>query len=364
METAEFAEKLRRVRGFLIEQKYDAALFTRNDFFSWLSCGKYAFVDKSSETAVAFFLVTRDETLVFCNSSEKFRIPEEELRDLPVTVVAYPWNDDSEKYIREKLRGMKAASDNGAFGTENRLADLSALRFVHTGEEIARYREIGPIIAGIVESGLRAVQPGQTELELAGTITGLLMSQGCQVPVCLVASDERTLKYRHPLPTNKKIEDIVLIGVCAQKYGLTVSLSRMAGFKPLPDEIQRKMDAVAKIDAAYIAATVQGARAGEIIKTGKAVYEETGFGKDFFLHHQGGALGYATRYYCAAEQDTNTVMDGQAFSWNPTIAGVKSEDTYLVFGGDQQIISRTGNWPQRIVEVKGKTLERPDILLL
>jgi Xaa-Pro aminopeptidase len=360
----EFAEKLRRIRVFLCEKQYDAALFTRNDSFCWLSCGRYAFVDKSSETAVAVLLVTRDRTLVFCSSIEMYRIPEEELKDLSFTLVDYRWNDDGDRFIREKLKGMRVLSDSGAFGTENRILDLFRLRYVHTAEELARYREIGPFIAAIVEDCIRNVNPGQTECGIAGTVTGSLMAQGCQVPVCLVAADERTLKYRHPLPTSKKLNNIALIGVCVQKYGLTVSLSRMISFKPLSEDIRHKFDAVIRVDAAYIAATVRGARAGDVVKAGKEAYETAGFGQDFYLHHQGGSLGYATRYYCATEHDGNIVMDGQAFSWNPTIAGVKSEDTYLIAGNEQEIISRGGNWPQRIVEIRGKTLERPDILIL
>ena len=360
----EFAEKLERIRGFLSKERYDAALFTRNDNFSWLSCGHYAFVDKSSESAVCTLLVTQDKTVVFCNSSEMYRIPEEELRDIPFTLVDYRWNSDADKLIREYCKGMRVVSDSGAFGTENRFLDLSRLRYVHTAEEISRYREIGPFIGGIVEDCIKNIKPGQTEYEIAGIVTGTLMAGGCQVPVCLVASDERTLKYRHPLPTGKKVDSIVLVGICAQKYGLTVSLSRMISFKPLSGEIERKFNAVTKIDAAYINATVNGAVAGDVVKAGKVMYEETGFGKDFFLHHQGGAIGYATRYYCATEDDRSIVMDGQAFSWNPTIAGVKSEDTYLIFGNNQEIISSGGKWPQRTIEISGKKYSRPEILVV
>ena len=360
----EFTEKLRRIRSLLKEINYDAALFTRNDSFSWLSCGHYAFVDKSSESAVAVFVVTQDKALVFCNSSEQYRIPDEELVGLSCTLTGYRWNEDGDKLIRDQLKGLKTISDSGAYGTENRFSDLSQLRYVFTEEEIARYREIGPFIGGLVEDCVREIKPGQTEYEIAGTVTGKLMAAGCQVPVCLIATDERTLKYRHPLPTGKMLNNIALVGVCAQKYGLIVSLSRMISFKPLSAEIQRKLDAVLKIDAAYITSTVKGAVAGDVVKAGKALYEESGFKEDFFLHHQGGALGYATRYYCATENNKSIVMDGQAFSWNPTIAGVKCEDTYLISGSEQQVISRGSKWPRRTIEMAGKKIERPEILIV
>jgi Xaa-Pro aminopeptidase len=359
----EFTAKLGKIRAFLNTAGYDAALFTRNDSFSWLSCGHYAFVDKSLESAAAVLAVTGKDAFVFCNSSEMYRIPAEELQGLPFTLIDYPWNADGGAVIKERLKGMKAVSDSGFLGTEYR-AGLIELRYVHTPEEIARYREIGPGAAKIAEDCLGAVRPGGTEYELAGEVTGALMAAGFQVPVCLAASDERILKYRHPLPTPKKIADTVLLAVCARKYGLTVSMTRMLSFKKPDREITKKFEAVLRVDAAYIRATVPGTKAGDVVRAGKAVYEETGFGEDFYLHHQGGALGYAARYYCAAETDQNVIMNNQAFSWNPTIAGVKSEDTYLVIEGTQEIISQSGSWPQLQVETRGGSVRRPDILIL
>lgn len=58
------------------------------------------------------------------------------------------------------------------------------------------------------------------------------------------------------------------------------------------------------------------------------------------------------------------VLEGQAFSWNPTIAGVKSEDTFLVLGGTQEIVTRTPSWPQKEVCMGETVLHRPELLQL
>ena len=194
-------------------------------------------------------------------------------------------------------------------------------------------------------------------------MTGKLMAQGFEVPVCLIAADERLLMYRHPLPVGAVVRERAMIAICAQKYGLTVSMSRIVSFAPLDAETQSKYDALLRVDATYIVNTVVGARAGDIVQKGHAAYEQGGYEPDFHLHHQGGALGYCTRDYCAGEKNPSIVLNGQAFSWNPTIAGVKCEDTYLVLDGHQEIVSDTGAWVYRDVAVDGKTVRRPLILI-
>ena len=51
----------------------------------------------------------------------------------------------------------------------------------------------------------------------------------------------------------------------------------------------------------------------------------------------------------------------QGYSWNPTIAGVKLEDTYIIQETGQEIVSDTGNWVYREITVDGRTIRRPDI---
>lgn len=358
----ELKEKLERVRGFLERESYDGALFTTNANFSWISCGKSAFVDKSAEAAAAKIYITPKEAYVLCNSSEMFRIPHEELPDGDFDLVHYRWHDSEADVIKKLTGGGRAASDTGAFGTANRAGDLKRLRYILTEEEAARYRRIGLEAAKIVEECCRGIRPGETELHIAGRTAGMFLARGFRLPVCLVAADHRLLRYRHPIPTENAVKNCAMIAVCAQKYGLTASLSRIVSFGPLDDRQRAKYDALLKVDAAYILSTAEGAVTGNIVRKAHDCYREAGYEEDFHLHHQGGALGYETRDYCANEQCAETVGHRQAFSWNPTIAGVKLEDTLLVDGGTREIITQTGDWPLRSVEFMGQQVARPLIL--
>ena len=360
---SEVMEKLNRVKRFMTENGLDGVLLTSNPNFCWISCGKTAFVDKGSESAVAKILVTKEKAYVICNSSECCRIPEEELIDGTFELVTYKWHESEYETVRPLLEGKKIASDSGAHGTVNMAGKLQKLRYVLTKEEEARMDEIGLESAKILEDCVRNIVVGETENEIAGRVTGAMLTKGYQVPVCLVAADERILKYRHPLPKDTAVSKRAMVAVCVQKYGLTISMTRIVSFEPLPEEIQKKYEALLKIDATYILNTKAGIPAKEILKKAYETYASEGYESDFHLHHQGGALGYLTRDYCTNFGTEDVVLDHQGFSWNPTIAGVKLEDTYVVNGDKQRIVSETGTWVYRDVEIDGQVIRRPDILI-
>jgi Xaa-Pro aminopeptidase len=361
--TKELKEKFARVRKMMGDEGLDGVLLSSIHNFYWITGGKGDMVDRSCGQASARILILADGAYAVCNSSEMYRVFDEELTDGSFKLIGFRWHEDEREALKPYMEGKMIGSDNGIYGTRDISGKIQALRYVLTEAEEKRMDEIGPEAARILEDSVRDIRPGETEHEAAGRVVGRLLAKGYAVPVILVASDERLLKYRHPLPTGKKIEKCAMIAICAQKYGLTVSISRITSFEPLSKEIRDKYEALLKIDATYILNTKAGVPAREVLEKGYAVYKSTGYEEDFHLHHQGGALGYLTRDYCANFETEDVALDHQGFSWNPTIAGVKLEDTYVVRGEEQKIISYTGNWVYRDVTVDGKTIRRPDILV-
>jgi len=89
---------------------------------------------------------------------------------------------------------------------------------------------------------------------------------------------------------------------------------------------------------------------------------DTGFADEWKLHHQGGPCGYGPRDFVAVPGHPAQVLCDQAFAWNPSITGTKSEDTILVGPDRNEILSATGNWPTTHYEAGGQTWLRCDIL--
>jgi antitoxin VapB len=199
-----------------------------------------------------------------------------------------------------------------------------------------------------------------SENQIAGLIAEHAYANDVVPIVVLVASDERIYNFRHPLPTPKRLERYAMLIVCGRRWGLVGSATRLIHFGKLPEELRRKADACAAVDAAFINATRPGATLGEVFLSGMRAYAAQGYANEWMLHHQGGLAGYQTREVLAIPSSSEAIGGIQAFAWNPSITGVKSEDTILVSDGRTEIITQVDTWPS--VEFDG--VKRPDILTL
>jgi antitoxin VapB len=210
----------------------------------------------------------------------------------------------------------------------------------------------------------RAVRPGQTEHEIAGLLAGEVEGRGVQAVVNLAAVDGRILAYRHPLPTRTKLQRYAMLVLCGRRGGLVCSVTRFVHFGRPPGDLKRKALAVAQVDAAYIAATRPGEALRAILQRAIQCYAEVGFPEEWQHHHQGGPAGYEPREYLATPQAEDVVSAGQAYAWNPSVSGAKSEDTILVGEAGNEVLTEMPGWPAYEVAAGGKTLSRPAILEL
>jgi antitoxin VapB len=259
-------------------------------------------------------------------------------------------------------QGLKLGADGPYPGTTDLSGDLARLRANLTSEEGERFRALGRLCAEAMERAVRAVRPGQTEYQIAGSLAHEAQSRGAQAIVNLVATDGRIFNYRHPLPTSKKLERYAMLVLCGRQQGLVCSVTRFVHFGRLPDDLRRKTEAVAQVDATFIAATRPGQTLGAIFQRARAVYAETGFPDEWTLHHQGGPAGYEPREFIATPGSDDAVLLGQVYAWNPSITGTKSEDTVLVGETGNEVLTAIEDWPTLRVTVEGQDYARPAIL--
>jgi antitoxin VapB len=142
-----------------------------------------------------------------------------------------------------------------------------------------------------------------------------------------------------------------------------VSLTRLVHFGPLSQELVDKHRAVCTVDACFNLETQPGAKVSDIFQTAVDTYAATGFPQEWQLHHQGGGTGYGSRTFLGGFDCPEVVQEGQAFAWNPSITGTKSEDTILAKTGGLEFLSNPVDWPLIEVEWKGQKLQRADILV-
>lgn len=358
----ETGQKHRRLVELMDRERIDVLAITNLGNFAWLTCGGANWVGTSSDIGAATAVVTRDARYIVCNNIEAPRIADEEAGDLGFEFRVFPWHEDAAcSIIRDIARGGAIGSDVPMEGA--RTISIDACRQSLTDLEIERYKWLGLNAGQCLSLACQEIEPSMTEFEIAAVLDRHLYARGIVPTLTLVAVDERIGRYRHPIPTDRKLERMAMLVTGARRWGLIVSATRLVHFGPLSDDLRRRHDAVARVDAAMIAATVPGARMGDIFRKCIDAYAEAGFADEWKLHHQGGPTGYRAREFRVTESTDAVVVQNQAFAWNPSITGTKCEDTIVATPSGPIILSQTTEWPKVSVEIDGAPIARPDILL-
>jgi Xaa-Pro dipeptidase len=202
-----------------------------------------------------------------------------------------------------------------------------------------------------------------TEIEIAGRIAAEAMREGVTPTLLLVGSDERIFRYRHPIPTSRSVDSYAMLVLCGRRWGLVASATRLVHSGRLSEELKSKQDACVFVDATFNVSTAVGEPVSRVFAQAVKAYRDVGFPEEWRLHNQGGAAGYESRDYEGTSACTEIVLAEQAFAWNPSITGVKSEDTMIVHADGIEFLTTTGDWPTVQVSVGGQALDRPAILV-
>lgn len=371
---AEITEKTERVARMLASENLGGVLLSAQHNFSWLTAGSRSGIDMSREPGACSLLVGSDgRRFVLASRIEMARMLAEELSAEDFEPVEYAWEEEkgSPTFLIDRAlallgqRGGALASDlPSGPGVRTIESALARCRYNLTLPEIERYRSLGRDAGTAIGTLMRTLRPGETEKEIARRAQDALASSDTHGVVILVAADERIRQFRHPVPTERRWEKVLMVVVCARRNGLIASLSRIVCVGPLPDELARRTLACARVDAKLLAATRPGAAGDELYRLASRSYAEEGFEGEERLHHQGGACGYRTRDWVAHPSCDERVEANQAFAWNPSITGTKVEETCIAFDDGCEIITASPDWPSIQVTVEGRLYVLPGVLSL
>jgi antitoxin VapB len=358
----EFNTKQDRIQSLLAERQLDALHLQRVSSFGWATCGAASYVNSATTTGEAALLVTTSGRHLLTNNIEATRLEGEEgLADQGWQFHVAPWYEIPDTLAR-LTSGLRLGADGPVPGAVDLSYELARLRANLTPEEAERFRILGSLCAEAIDGAARAVRPGQTEYEIAARLAREAEQRGVQAIVNLIATDERVFAFRHPLPTGKGLGRYAMLVLCGRRWGLVCSVTRLVHFGRLPEELRGKAEAVARVDATFLAATRAGQTLGQVFQEAAAAYSESGFPGEWQQHHQGGPAGYEPREYVATPNSQDLVLMGQAYAWNPSIAGTKSEDTILVTSSGTEVLTAIDGWPVLTVAVGGVECARPAIL--
>ena len=362
---AEIASKLEAARGVMARYGMDALYLTTIANTAWLTAGAATYVNESVDEAALSMLVTTSDAYILTDPIEEPRLRDEELLDsLGFTFIVEPWHARGPALARltsNKRLGSDQAGGNAHDAIRRELVRLRATLTV--GEQL-RMRAVSRLAATAMREIALAVHPGMTEQEVAAHLMAASRKRGGAAIVTLVGSDERIFRYRHPLPTAKAIERYVMLILCFRHRGLVAALTRSVYFGAPPDSLRATAQAVARIDAHIIAGTQPGRSLAEMFSLARQAYADAGQPDAIEQHHQGGPIAYLAREALAAPAGVWRVEPGQAFAWNPSLRGAKSEDTILLTDNGAEVLTLVDEWPVWRVETAVGMIARPAILTL
>lgn len=356
---AEVTIKLAQIRQVLESVQATALRLRGTDWFAWITAGGSNTVLLAQETGIAEVLVTAADAWVLTDEIEAARLRDEELPP-GFTLHVTPWEDNSlrETFVIDNANGGKILSDRPRLGELPIPSQLITHKRTLLPNEIIRYRKVGRLAAAAMTEVMQAAQPTWTEYELAGAGAEAMWARGLHPTLTLATGARRVNTYRHPTPSNAPLENYVMLVFCARKYGLYANLTRFISFQTLSRALTEAHKQVWEIEAAALAATQPGHSINTVYARLAEAYAAHDVPDAIYAHHQGGSTGYLSREIVATPTTRDLMLADQAFAWNPSLPGVKVEDTFLLRAdGTLDNLTYDASWPS--TEVHGRLRPRP-----
>jgi antitoxin VapB len=325
--------------GQLMEHRgLDAVVLRRPANFAWFTGGADTKVDHVAPEGVADLIVRDGSPLVLTSSIEAPRMRSEQTPD--IEVVEYPWHEDRLAALRAVVSGARVGSDLALPGTVDISDEIARLRRTLDRDAVETLRATGAAATAAMAEAAAAVEPGMDEHEAAASLAAACRSRGLTATVLLAAADERISLHRHPVPIGATIERRAMLVASAESRGLYANLTRIVEVDdPDPDLARRQRICDEILARMRDEATRPGRTLADAFADCRRFYAEAGFPGEWRFHHQGGLTGYASRELIATPATDAVVEAGQAFAWNPSIAGAKAEETFVLTKDGPELIA-------------------------
>jgi Xaa-Pro dipeptidase len=367
---AEVEEKLGRIRAHLDAHGLDGALLTTQPNVTWALGGRDHWVSRSLERSFAWVYVDADRLLVLALDNERARLLEEvRVESLGAELVTGPWWGTLED-VATTVVGSRVLNDGYGPGERAPLA-IQRLRLELTDAERRRLRHLGAETCEAVEDALLELDAREldamSERELSSRVVAGFETRGIVAGGIMVGGRGRRERFRHPVVTDAPVGRDALVVVVGVRGGLNVALSRTVSAGPVDPVLAERHALACAIEAAMIDASRPGTMWTDALEAGIERYAAGGHPDEWRAHTQGGPIGYGPREYIAYPRESGVsvveprVLEHQAFAWNPTVLGAKSEDTFIVDEGGATSVSNSDRWPA--LQLDGD-IRRPAVLEL
>jgi Xaa-Pro aminopeptidase len=358
----ETRSKLAILRGWLEQYGARAIRLRGVDWFAWATAGASNAVLLAAECGVAEVLVTPDAAYVLTDEIEVERLKREEvLANWTWQVVPWAQHELREHFVLNVANGGSILSDRPGLHEQALAPEVREARLLLCEQEQARYRQVGRLAAAAMSEALRAARPDWTEYELAGAGAHALWARGLQPALVLAAGAQRLMQYRHPVPSIQPLGRRAMLVFCARRFGLYANLTRFVCFErgrhDADEAAGRALDEqIMALEAVALDACEPGAPLSAVYNALDSAYAYAGCPDAIRAHHQGGITGYLAREILATGHSGIALKNGMALAFNPSLPGIKIEDTFLLDGDDLKNLTFDPGWPSAMVQGRRRPL--------
>ncbi|MDB5936250.1 MAG: peptidase [Massilia sp.] len=343
----EVAAKLALARRWLADAGAGALRLRGIDWFAWITAGGSSAVLLAAEVGVAEVLVTVGDACILTDEIEADRLREEEVPP-GFSFHVTPWADTEwrEQFVADAAAGAPVLSDRPTAGELPLEPPARYLRLVLSAAEQQRYRRLGLDAAVAMSEVMRAARPDWTEFQLAGEGARALWRSGIEPALVLAAGATRLPLYRHPTASSAPLGERAMLVFCGRRHGLYANLTRFVTFGAAPLEQAELMT----LEATALAACVPGNSLAAVYHALQQAYRHAGRPDAIREHHQGGVTGYLAREVLATASSVLGLQAGMAVALNPSFAGIKLEDTFLIGQHALENLTLDPGWPSTTVQ--------------
>src|SRR5918994_2438635 len=266
----------RGLRELMEEHGVGALLLSTPANFAWYTGGADNRVDHGDPVGVASVLLTRNDAYILTNNIEAPRMREEQTPKMEV--VEHPWHEEPTALLRELTAGGGVGTDFPSTSGRDLSAEISPLRYVLDAEAVEDYRRLGEDTVVAVSQAADFLSPETDEFEAAAELAAACLRRGMFAPVLLAASEERLVRYRHPVPHGGPLGRQAMLVVCAERGGLFVSPTRMIYFQESDSQTTRRQEACEEVLRRMREdATHEGRTLAQAFEDCRRFYAEAGF---------------------------------------------------------------------------------------
>lgn len=260
-----------------------------------------------------------------------------------IETIAVPWTTNREAALPT---GSGVGSDRALPGTASIAPDLTRLRRRLTAHQREALAELTLDASTLLGNIARSVTPGMRERVIAAQVTAALVAGGMDVLLCLVGTDERLVRHKHPLPSDERFRERLMISVAVRRRGVCSSVTRFVSANRLDDHDRAIYRRLLVVEDAMLAASRAGESLRAPIDAAIGSYGEAGLSPDGWMHHhQGGIAGFAPREVIATPESSESLEESMVVAWNPSASGWKVEGVAVVGEAGARLVPEDPSWP-------------------